>query len=202
MPRRQGTTEGLIRLRLFFVSYVPLWAMLSLRAIPTNGWHWNGRTAVAVVFATMAVWWFIDAIRLIRGSSRTDSRSLFFGEINDQGGNAAGYLATYLLPFIGFVPVDWGDWAAYVLYFVVTAIVFTRTDFILVNPTLYILNHRIVSANAYIPENDAPGVLMPGSPFIVVCRDARTLESSKVNVTTVGGGFVTKNEQKIRTKRQ
>lgn len=202
MPRLQGTTEGLIRLRLFFVSYVPLWAMLSLRAVPANGWHWNGRTALVIIFATMAICWFIDAIRLIRGSGRTGSRSLFFREINDQGGNAAGYLATYLLPFIGFVPTDWGDWAAYVLYLVVAAIVFIRTDLTFVNPTLYIMNHRIVSANAYLPDNNIPGILVSGSPFIVVCRDARALESSKVDVTSVGGGFVTKNEQRIGRKRQ
>jgi hypothetical protein len=190
-------TEDLIRLRLFFVSYVPLWAMLALRAVPHSGWHRNGRTAAVVFFGIMTVLWFIDALRLTRGSRKTGSRSLFFAEINDQGGNAAGYLATYLLPFIGLVPADWGDWAAYAVYFVVAAIVFIRTDLTFVNPTLYMLNHRVVSANAYLPEDSHPGSLVPGSPFVVVCRDPRALATSKVDVTSIGGGFVTKNESRI-----
>ena len=64
-----------------------------------------GRPDRAVtVFGVLAAYGFIDAVRLIRGSGRTSLRSLVFGEVNDQGGNAAGYLATYLLPFIGLSP--------------------------------------------------------------------------------------------------
>ena len=144
------------------------------------------------------MWGFIDAVRLIRGSGRTSPRSLVFGQISDQGGNAAGYLATYLLPFIGLVPEDWGDWAAYALYFLVALIVFIRTDLTFVNPTLYILRHRVVSANAYLPEDRS---LVAGSPFVVVCRDPRALASSCVDVTFIGGGFVTKNEPKVAARR-
>ena len=57
-----------------------------------------------IVFGLLAVYGFVDAIRLIRGSGRTSTQSLVFGEVTDQGGNAAAYLATYLLPFIGLVP--------------------------------------------------------------------------------------------------
>ena len=178
MSGLRGITEDLVRARLFLVSYVPLWLVLAFRAAPSGRWHWDGRTAIVIVFGVTAVWGIIDAVRLIRGSGKTSPRRLFFGEINDQGGNAAGYLATYLLPFIGLVPEDWGDWAAYALYFVVALIVFIRTDLTFVNPTLYILNHRVVSASAYLPEDRS---LVPGSPF----------------VTSIGGGFVTKDEPKV-----
>src|SRR5689334_16412755 len=110
MPRSRGVTEDLIRVRLFFVSYVPLWIMVAARAAPSGSWQWDGRAAAAVVFGALAACGFIDAIRLIRGSGRTSSQSYIFGEVNDQGGSAAGYLATYLLPFIGLLPQDWGDW--------------------------------------------------------------------------------------------
>jgi hypothetical protein len=109
MPGSGGITEDLIRIRLFFISYVPLWVMLAFRATPPGSWHWDGRTSAVVLFALLAVWGFVDAIRLIKGSRKIGSRRLVFGEISDQGGNAAGYLATYLLPFIGLVPADWGD---------------------------------------------------------------------------------------------
>jgi hypothetical protein len=195
MARLRGVTEGLIRVRLFLVSYVPLWLMLALRSSPSGRWRWDGRTEVVLAFGVLAAWGFIDAVRLIRGSRRTSSLRFTFGEVNDQGGNAAGYLATYLLPFIGLIPQDWGDWASYVLYFLVAMIVFIRTDLTFVNPTLYILGHRVVSANAYLPES---GALAAGSPFVVLCRDPKALTPPKVvDVTPIAGGLVTKDEPRV-----
>ena len=200
MLRLRGATEDLVRIRLFFVSYVPLWIMVACRAAPSGRWQWDGRTAAVIVFGVLAAYGFLDAIRLIRGSGKTSPRSLVFGEVNDQGGNAAGYLATYLLPFVGLIPQDWGDWVAYVVYFLVAMIVFIRTDLTFVNPTLYILKRRVVSANAYLPTGK---VLLPGSPFVVVCRDPRVLASSVVvDVTSIAGGFVTKDEPRVRREHE
>jgi hypothetical protein len=169
--------------------------MLGFRASPEGGWLWDGHTAAVIVFGVLTLYGTVDAIRLIKGSQKTSPRCLVFGEINDQGGNAAGYLATYLLPFIGLAPQDWGDWASYAIYFLVALIVFIRSDLTFVNPTLYILNHRIVSANAYIPGSKIP---ISGSPFIVVCRDPKALGSSAVvDVTSIAGGFVTKDEPQV-----
>lgn len=192
MPGSEGLTEDLIRIRLFFISYVPLWVMLTFRAAPPDRWHWDRRASVVILFAILAVWGFVDAIRLIKGSRKIGSRRLVFGEISDQGGNAAGYLATYLLPFIGLIPADWGDWAAYGVYFAVAGIVFIRTDLTFVNPTLYVLRYRVVSGNAYIPEGRS---LVPGSPFVVICRDPGVLTST-VEVTSIGGGYVVKSAPK------
>jgi hypothetical protein len=194
MLRMRGITENLIRIRLFFVSYAPLWVMLALRAAPPGRWYWDGRGAVVIAFGVLAAWGFLDGVRLIRGATETNSLSLRFGEISDQGGNAAGYLATYILPFVGLVPADWGDWAAYGIYFVVAAIVFIRTDLTFVNPTLYILGYRVVSANAYVPED---GSLISGSPFVVICRDPKALTSA-VEVASIGGGYVTKGPTNSR----
>jgi hypothetical protein len=196
MVKSGGITEDLIRIRLFFISYVPLWVMLAFRAVPPGKWHWDPpgrwhcdtRAGLVVLFVFLAVWGFVDAIRLIRGSNRICSRTLVFGEVADQGGNAAGYLATYLLPFIGLIPTDWGDWAAYGIYFVVAGVVFIRTDLTFVNPTLYVLRYRVVSGNAYVPESRS---LVPGSPFVIICRDPGALISA-VDVTSIGGGYVVK----------
>lgn len=194
-----AVTHDLIRLRLFLVSYVPLWAMLALRAAPPTGWQWNGRTAAVIVFAVLAIACLIDGFQLITGSAKTGAQNVRFAQINDQGGNAAGYLATYLLPFIGMVPSDWGDWSAYAVYFVVAALVFIRTDLTFVNPTLYILGYRVVSANAYLPDDSRQSAPIRGSPFVVVCRDPRALRTSSVEVTSIGGGYVTKNEPRAES---
>ena len=195
MWRLRGITQDLVRARLFLISYVPLWLMVVCRTAPSLRQHWDGQATVVLIFAILAIWGVIDAIRLINGSRKTSPRSVMFGEISDQGGNAAGYLATYLLPFIGLIPANWGDWLAYGVYAVVAMIVFIRTDLTFVNPTLYLLRHRVVSANAYLPRD---GSLIAGSPFVVVCHDPRALASSEVvDVTSVGGGFVTKNEPDV-----
>lgn len=195
VSRLHGITENLIRVRLFFVSYVPLWAMLAFRATPSNSWQWDDRTATVVIFGVLAAYGLLDAVRLIKGSRRTSPRSLVFAEVSDQGGNAAAYLATYLLPFIGLVPQDWGDWASYALYFLVALIVFIHTDITFINPTLYLLNRRVVSANAYLPGDTMP---VAGSPFMVVCRDPAVLTSSEVvDVTSIAGAFIAKDGPKI-----
>jgi hypothetical protein len=50
----------------------------------------------------------------------------------------AAYIATYLLPFIGFEVTGWRGLAALAIYFVVLFVVFMRSDLALVNPTLYL----------------------------------------------------------------
>lgn len=197
MTGSEGITGDLIRIRLFLVSYVPLWVMLACRAAPPgrwhfHPWHWESRITATLAFAVLAIVALIDAIHLIRGSKKTSARTVVFGEISDQGGNAAGYLATYLLPFIGLIPADWGDWAAYLLYFVAAGIVFIRTDLTFVNPTLYVLRYRVVSANAYVPGSRSP---ITGSPFVVICKDSGVL-TSPVEVTSIGGGYVVKRAPK------
>jgi hypothetical protein len=58
----------------------------------------------------------------------------------------AAYIATYLLPFIGFEVTGWRGLAALAIYFVVLFVVFMRSDLALVNPTLYLTGWRVVSA--------------------------------------------------------
>lgn len=186
-------TDDRIRLRLFFVSYAPLWAMLAFRAIPNGKWIWNGRTGLVVFFGLAAFLAIVDAARLIQGAKKTSGPAYYFAEINDQGGNAAGYLATFLLPFVGLAPTDWGDWVSYGIYLIAAAIVFIRTDLTFVNPTLYMLKYRVVSANAYLTEDHSPEQLVPSSPVIVVCRNPKMLSKGRVNVVKLGGGYIAKN---------
>jgi hypothetical protein len=168
--------------------------MLAFRALPLHGWHWSNRTSLAGAFAALAVYSFADAGRLVKGARRAGAASYYFSDIDDQGGNAAGYLATYLLPFLGLVPVGWGDWAAYCVYFVVAAIVFIRTDLTLVNPTLYLFGWRVVSARAFLDAEHSQDQQVGAAPVIVVCRKPASLLRGKVDVVTLAGCYVTKRE--------
>ena len=105
-----------------------------------------------------------------------------------RGWRGGGYLATYLLPLLAVTPRGFGDWAAYMMYGAVAAVVFVRTDLALVNPTLYVLGWRVVSAIP-IGENGTRD-----SAVIVVCRDPRSL-SDPVDVVRMAGCLVTKRER-------
>lgn len=187
-------SEDLNRFRLFIVSYSPLWLMLALRSLPSPILHWSNRAALAVAFALLAAYSFVDALRLVSGAQRTGAVSYYFSDVDDQGGNAAGYLATYLLPFLGLVPTGLGDWAAYGVYFLVAGIVFVRTNLSLVNPTLYILRWRVVSARAFLDEGHSPDQQVGASPVIVLCRNPDSLIRGRVELVRLAGCFVAKHE--------
>jgi hypothetical protein len=61
----------------------------------------------------------------------------------DVGDLATTYLLTYLLPFIAIAQPSARDLAAYVLAFVVFALVYVRSDMQQVNPLLYAFGRRI-----------------------------------------------------------
>jgi hypothetical protein len=185
-----NATEWLRRVRLFLVSYAPLWLMLAFRALPDDlTWRWTGHPAYgSMVFAALAGWSFLDAWRLVRGVTRRNAVTMRFTEIRDEGGAAGGYLATYLLPLLAVTPDGLGEWAAYGLYGAVAVAVFTRTDLALVNPTLYVLGWRVVSA---VPVRD---VDPPAASVVVVCREPRNLREP-VDVVHLAGCWVTKRER-------
>lgn len=167
--------------------------MLAFRALP-HTLNWNHRAWLATAFVILAVVTFLDARRLVSGAQNTGAASYYFADVDDQGGNAAGYLATYLLPFLGLVPTGWGDWVGYVIYFAVAAVVFIRTNLALINPTLYLLRWRVVSARAFLDEGHSPNQQVGTSPVVVVCRDPTSLTEGRVDVVTLAGSLVTKRE--------
>ena len=126
------------RARLFLVSYAPLALMFAARFLASDRWQ------LATAFAIVGVWGFVDGWRLVRGASERSKRRVHVTKVTDQGGAVAAYLATYLLPFLGNLPSNWGDWIAYSLYFATALVVYVRSDLAVVNPTLYALGFRVV----------------------------------------------------------
>lgn len=201
MPGARSTPDDLRRFRLFLVSYAPLWVMLAFRAAPLHGWQWaNHRTLLCVAFGVLALWSFLDALNLVSGAGETGSVRLWFSEIDDQGGNAAGYLATYLLPFIGLIPAGWGDWVAYGLFFAVAGVVFVRTNLALVNPTLYLLGWRVVAARAFLDERRSPDRQVGVGSVIVVCRRPKLLVPDGVDLVELAGCYIRKGEPRIKRR--
>ena len=155
-PARPGRYErhssGLIRSRLFAVSYAPLAGMFALQSDT-----WPPRIAWSLV----ALWGIVDGYRLTYGQRRKGEHVVALASIRDRGGDVSGYLATYLLPFIGAPPDDWPKVLVYVTYFAVAMVVYVRSDLVMINPTLYLLGWRVVE-----------GKRSTGESVLLLCRQA------------------------------
>jgi hypothetical protein len=96
---------------------------------------------------------------------RHGSQRVVFRTVEDHGGVVSGYLATYLLPFLGNLPTTPGDFTAYVIYFVTAFVVYVRTDLALINPTLYILGYRVFRFEIGDLPGDEPADCSPMSGY-------------------------------------
>lgn len=134
----QTDTFWVSRLRLFVASYAPLGGMFAARFASQERW------LVTVGFSLFAVWGVIDGWRLVKGSAKRSKRLTTANHVSDQGTAVSGYLATYLLPFLGNLPQNSGDWIAYALYFAVALTVYVHSDLALVNPTLYAFGYKVL----------------------------------------------------------
>lgn len=138
-------SSGMIRvLRLFVASYAPLAAILAVQRSSTV-WPPSARPAFWT-FTAVALVGLIDAYRLPRGALRKGHIRVTLSQLTDESGQVAAYVATYLLPFIGFDITGWREGVALSIYFAVLFVVFVRSDLALVNPALYLTGWRVVSA--------------------------------------------------------
>jgi hypothetical protein len=137
---------GIARLfRLFVSSYAPLAVILAVQR-SEDIWPPQARPGFWI-FAAVGLVGLIDAYRLPRGALRKGHIRVTLSGLTDEGGQVAAYIATYLLPFIGFRVDGWREVVALVIYFIVLFVVFVRSDLALVNPALYLTGWRVISAN-------------------------------------------------------
>ena len=165
--RERLIAQKIMRTRLFFISYTPLWAIFAIRSNITTG---------QLVFWLLTGWGLVDAFRLIEAGLHRSIRHVKFDDISDRSGQVSGYVATYLLPFVGGPPVGLRAWLAYAVYFLVAWAVFVPSDLGLVNPTLYILGWRLVEGKRQ------------GQPTLIICQDPPRADSKGEPVATLMGG--------------
>jgi hypothetical protein len=130
-------TEIVSRARLFLGSYVLLFVLLAIRF--QTGWL---EVACGVIAATglANMLWIV-----LHVSKRTQEEPIRVVEVADAGPDVAGYMATYLLPFLTVAEPTGRDIAAYAIFLLVTGLVYVRSEMTQVNPTLYILGRRVVA---------------------------------------------------------
>jgi hypothetical protein len=63
--------------------------------------------------------------------------------VEDRGAEVAGYVASYLLPFLTVSEPSSRDLVAYGLFLVVVAVLYLRSGLVRINPTLYLAGWRL-----------------------------------------------------------
>lgn len=175
-----------LRSRLFLVSYAPLFAMLALQNWPAEvGWNWSTGFAASMVLACIVG--VLDAVNLIRGAHRTSTFDLIVKDIQDEGSNAAGYLTTYLVPFIAVDFTQWTTTVSYAIFFLVLFVIFVRSNFGLTNPTLYLLGWRTFQATTTL------GSFGQDRRITVVCR--KIPGEGRIQVVRTTGGYILKESR-------
>lgn len=121
---------------LFLSSYAPLFGLLAIRF--EQRWLWISCTVLAVL-GVVSLW------LLLRLDARSAPGPHTLAAARDAGVEAAGYLATYLLPFLTVATPTVRDVLAYVGFLLVAAVINLRSAVAQVNPLLYLLGYRVLS---------------------------------------------------------
>jgi hypothetical protein len=123
-----------IRLRMFFSSYVPLFAILALR--------FDGVVLRSVCLG-LAILGALTLGLLLRSAKRTESDPHRITTVRDVGAEVAGYLASYLLPFVTTSQPSIRDIVAYGMFLGVVGTIYVQSDMLQVNPLLYLAHRRV-----------------------------------------------------------
>lgn len=119
---------------LFLSSYSPLFGLTAVRLQP--GTFRTVTIAVAGLGALSLAVALADA-------RRVEPRERVVADVEDRGGDVAGYLATYLLPFLTVSSPSTKDAVAYAGFLLLVGVVYTRSSLLAVNPLLYLLGYRL-----------------------------------------------------------
>jgi hypothetical protein len=103
-------------------------------------------TALRAVCAGLALVGFAYLAIVLWVIPRTaQQRPYSVDAVKDASGEVAGYLATYLVPFVTVASPSAADLIGYCIFAVVVLVIFIRSDLAQINPALYLLGRRVVS---------------------------------------------------------
>lgn len=138
MPERSSTATDLAnRCRMFASSFAPLFALLALRFTPLG---------LRLAFGLLSGLSFLDTLWLVIVVPRQVGPSPYrVQSVEDRGDQVAGYLATYLLPFLVLPVPTVTDLIAYGLFLFIVGVVTVRSRLTHINPTMYLFGYRLVN---------------------------------------------------------
>ena len=135
---REAASDLVVELALFLCSYAPLFAILAIRF--RSLW-------LAVACGAIAALGVSGGLLVLWRYRSVTSSPLTMRGIEDRGGEVAGYLATYLLPFVTVAEPGWRDVLGYALFLAVIGVVYIRSGLVQINPTLYLFGWRLFAVD-------------------------------------------------------
>lgn len=158
---KSSASDLFVDLLLFLCSFGPLFLILAIRF--RDPWL----EAICAAGFIVGVGGGIGIIWRYRGVS---GRSWTATRTEDRGGEVAGYLASYILPFVVIPEPGWRDLVGYAIFLAVAATIYIRSGMLQINPTLYLLGWRVFAVTV---GDDWSGFaisrrkLVPGDSFEV-----------------------------------
>jgi hypothetical protein len=159
-----------VRLALFLSSFSPLFLILALRF---ENPVLRLVSLVAAVVGLGSAWFILGAERG-KGAGSFEVKT-----IEDKGPEVAGYLASYLLPFVALDEPGAALAAGYLIFLVVAAMVYVQSDMVQINPVFYLLGRRVQKVTT--SASDWPAYL--------ITRD-RALPRETILATTLTNGVL------------
>jgi len=151
---RDRINTAVVETGLWLCSYAPLFAILAIRFRDRALW---------ITCAALAVVGVAFGLALVARYKRVAASSVKMRTVEDRGREVAGYLATYLLPFVAVAEPHRRDLIAYGLFLLILAIVYVRSDMLQINPTLYVFRWRLFAVT--IGEAQWPGFVLSRQPL-------------------------------------
>jgi hypothetical protein len=121
---------------LFASSYSPLFALTAIRL---------DAGVVRTVLYCLAAFGAGGLAVVVAAAWRILPRERSFVVVEDRGADVAGYLVTYLVPFLTVSDPTTRDVVAYALFLGLVGVVYVRSSLIGVNPLAYLFRFRLFS---------------------------------------------------------
>lgn len=166
------------RFVLFLSSFSPLFGMLALRF---------SDAALRGSAAALAAAGVLGALWVLRAERRKGAASFQVAKVEDGGPEVAGYLASYLLPFIAIDQPGPELAVAYLIFLVVAGVVYVQSEMVQINPIFYLLGRRVQKITTANDEWQA---------YLITRR--RVLRGETIEATTLSNGVLVRIEGRRR----
>lgn len=161
---------------MFVSSYSPMLVVLAIR--------FDGATLRATCAGLAAVGLLYLAVVVGVVPRFSSARPYTLTEVTDASAEVAGYLASYLLPFVTVASPSARDLIGYAIYGLVVGVIFVRSDLARINPALYLVGYRVASVS-----------VKDGGGRYLVCRRVPRAPR-EINAVEVGGLLIRRRDDR------
>lgn len=136
-----------VEVALFLCSYAPLFLILAIRFTT----HW-----VEILCGSLFALGLAGGLAVVLRYRGVSGRNWTATRAEDRGTEVAGYLASYILPFVVAPEPGWRDLVGYAIFFIVAATIYIRSGMLQINPTLYLFGWRVSQSASVIVGRATP----------------------------------------------